>query len=678
MINLDASITFVSGVGQAYQNKLRKLGIRTIKDLIFHYPTRYLDYSKFIKISELRANRLAVVKGDIIVIENHPAKTRRMMITEAIIQDETGTLKIVWFNQPYLKQALIGKSVMLAGQIAPRQGEIVMNSPEYEVRAKGQLHIGRIVPIYPETKGVSSKWLRAKIDYILKQINQIEDYLPKNIREKYQLIDILSAIKQIHFPKNDQDIQQAQQRIAFNELFIIALQSQLDRTKIAKKVAPKIEFFKKQSQEIIKSLPFELTTAQKKSSRQIIQDLTKDQPMNRLLNGDVGSGKTIVAAIAGLNIVLSGFQVVYMVPTEVLAKQHFQTFTQLFKDLDLKVGLYTAAKKTFEMTDKKQPDIIIGTQALIQKGVNFTKLGLVIIDEQHRFGVDQRAQLIKKSKLSKMPHFLTMTATPIPRTLTLALYGDLDVSILDELPKKRKPVITRAVRPRGRKKAYQFIRQQIRNNRQVFVICPLIEQKKDLRSLDQKSVEQEYQKLNSKIFPDLKISYLHGKMKSAQKEQIMADFKAKKSDILVSTSVIEVGIDIPNVSLIMIEGAERFGLSQLHQFRGRVGRSSHQSYCLLFPAIWSEKINKRLAVIINSNDGFKIAKQDLKLRGPGEIYGLKQHGLISLKMASLFDIILVKRTRQAAKQILDKDPELLKSPDLKQALTQYQTKVHLE
>jgi len=678
MIKLDSPITSISGVGQAYENKLEKLGISTIKDLIFHYPARYLDYSKFIKISELRANQLKVVKGDIVAIETCSAKSRRMAITEAIVQDETGTLKVVWFNQPYLEQALRGKSIMLAGQTVPRQGEVVMNSPEYEIRAKGQLHVGRIVPIYSETKGVSSKWLRTKIDYILKQVDQIEDYLPKNIREKYQLIDIISAIKQIHFPKNDSEIKQAQQRIAFNELFLIAVQNQLDRANIAHKTAPKIDFFEKESRKIIKNLSFDLTVAQKKSSWQIIQDLGKDQPMNRLLNGDVGSGKTIVAGLASLNVALSGFQVVYMAPTEVLAKQHFQTFTQLFKEMDIKVGLYIAAKKTFEIDDKKQPDIIIGTQALIQKGVNFTKLGLVIVDEQHRFGVQQRAQLIKKTKLNKTPHFLTMTATPIPRTLTLAIYGDLDVSVLDELPKERKPVITRAVRPRGRKKAYQFIRQQVKNKRQVFVICPLIEQKKDLSSLDQKSVEQEYQKLNNKVFPDLKISYLHGKMKSDQKEQVMSDFKAKKTDILVSTSVIEVGIDIPNASLMMIEGAERFGLSQLHQFRGRVGRSSHQSYCLLFPAIWSDKINKRLSVIVNSNDGFEIAKQDLKLRGPGEIYGLRQHGLIDFKMASLFDIILVKKTRQAAEQMFSKDPKLDAHSTLKNELILNQLKAHSE
>jgi len=694
--NLELKITNLPGVGQTYQERLEHLNIRTVKDLLFHYPFRYLDFSEITPINRLMPGQTKAVSGQIIAIKNRPAKFRRMIITEAIIKDQTGSIRVVWFNQPYLERMLAGKEVLLAGKIKRRQG-LIMTSPEFELKKRNQTHIGRIVPIYPETRKISSKWLRSKVRSIINLINQVPDFLPSWIREEYYLPKLSVALREIHFPTSRASIKEARDRLAFDELFLIALHSQLSRTRLSLSPAPQISFHQKESRQLIANLPFKLTDAQKRSTWQIIKDLQKKRPMNRILNGDVGSGKTIVAALAMLNTALSGYQAILMAPTEVLAKQHYQTFKNLFKEFNLKTDIYIGSHKSFDLTQKSSSDIIVGTQALIQKGVRFGKLGLAVVDEQHRFGVEQRAKLVQsphdksgQAKLKvKSPHFLTMTATPIPRTLSLALYGDLDISFLDEIPKGRRKIITKIISPKGRARAYQAIRQEVEKGRQVLVICPLIEasalpehQKRPRQErrgqIEQRSVEREYQRLKKEIFPDLRISYLHGQLKPKEKEKIMKEFREKKKDILVSTSVIEVGVDLPNATVMMIEGAERFGLSQLHQFRGRVGRSRFQSFCFLFPQLWTAKVRKRLKVIVSTADGFKIAEEDLKIRGPGEIYGQRQHGLPDLRMASLTDLSLIKRTREAAQEIIQKDPALKSYPQLRGQLREFKAQTHLE
>jgi len=484
------------------------------------------------------------------------------------------------------------------------------------------------------------------------------------------------ALWQIHFPDSIKLATAAKKRFSFEELFLIQLLILRERMKFAKEKSIAIPLNLKIIQSFIRKLPFKLTDSQKKSTWQILKDMEKPKPMNRLLEGDVGSGKTIVAAIAALNIAKAGYQTVFMAPTEILSKQHFQNLSQLFKNSHISVGLLTGKEKI----KNEESDILIGTQALIQDKVKFKKLALVILDEQHRFGVKQRAKLCRQKDF--IPHLLSMTATPIPRTLTLTIYGDLDLSSITELPTGRKKIITKFITPNKRQEAYDFIRKQVKQGRQVFVICPRIEpsevKENNLSWAEVKAVKEEYEKLSKDIFSDLKVGELHGKMKTEEKEKVIKNFKERKINILVSTSVIEVGIDIPNASLIMIEGAERFGLSQLHQFRGRVGRSEYQSFCFLFTESSAKKTGQRLRALLSSNNGFALAEKDLEIRGPGDFSGIRQWGIPDLSMASLKDIFLVQSSRNTAKEILEEDPELKKYPLLRERLEKFQQNIHLE
>jgi ATP-dependent DNA helicase RecG len=520
--------------------------------------------------------------------------------------------------------------------------------------------------------------------------------LPSEVKKQFQLIDLAQAIEQIHFPNNLSLAQKARQRLAFDELFLIQLSTLQQKQKLAQEQAPNIPFNQKLIKSFVKSLPFKLTNDQRLAAWEIFQDLAKNRPMNRLLNGDVGSGKTIVAIMAALETAQAGYQVALMAPTEVLAKQHFQTLKDFLKKSKLKIGLLTSSevqtfvrsptpkthKKITRPQLKKQVaqgkiDILVGTHALIQEKLSFHNLALAIIDEQHRFGVAQRAALQRKiyqieDGLSTIPHLLSMTATPIPRTLALTIYGDLDISLIKELPKGRQKIITKIIAPAGRQKAYHFIKKQIKQKKQVFVICPLINESE---KLEVKSVTQEYEKLSQEIFPQFKIAMLHGKLKSKEKEEIMKNFKQGKIDILVSTSVIEVGIDIPNATVMMIEGADRFGLAQLHQFRGRIGRGTDQSYCFLFTDSTAKKTHQRLKAILAAKDGFELAEKDLKIRGPGDFTGIRQWGLPDLAMASLEDLDLIKKARQAAQMVLKNN---LLNPTLEKKLKEFQKIIHLE
>ena len=705
----------------AYQKRLAKLGIKTLRDLFLHFPHRYQDLSAIKPIDKLKLNEVATIQGKIIDIKNIRTWKKRMAITEAHVQDNGGLIKAVWFNQPYLANTLkIDSLVSLSGKISFDK-TLFLSNPAYERLTDQDLrHTGRLIPVYPETSGLTSRYMRYLIHLFRPTINQIAEWLPPATIKAQKLLDLQTALRQIHFPDSTKTLAQAKRRLAFNELFLIQLFALQQKIKWQKSRSPKITFQQNLIKNFVDQLPFKLTDAQRRSAWEVLQDIQQTQPMNRLLEGDVGSGKTIVAAMAALQVIQTGWQVAFMAPTEILAQQHFQEITKVLKSYHFPVGLLTGSGAKINLKNKttnvqpkeflrqiknSQIKIIIGTHALIQDRVKFKNLALVIVDEQHRFGVEQRAALQKNvsqmddGSPATFPHLLSMTATPIPRTLALTIYGDLDLSLLDEMPKGRQEIITRVVPPTSRAKAYDFIRQQTKQGRQAFVICPRIEisdkssvvsdqkEKLDTNHLslntlrnwdDVKAVKEEYEKLKKIIFPDLRIALLHGQMKAKEKEKTMKDFVAGKTDILVSTSVVEVGIDVPNAAIMMIEGADRFGLAQLHQFRGRVGRGPHQSYCLLFTESSSKSTQARLKALIACRNGFELAEKDLQLRGPGEFFGANQWGLPDLTMASLTDVELIKEARQEAIKILKTDYPLKNYPSLLEKLANFQKVIHLE
>ena len=662
-ITLNSKLEEISGIGPAYIHKLSKLGIEKVRDLLWYLPRCWDDYSNLISINEIQPNQTVSIKGQVWEINNK--RTRKgLNITEAIIADDTGTIKVIWFNQPFLTNTLkTGDEVCLSGKLEWNQNSIGMVSPSFEKIIVDEevefTHVGRIVPVYAETDGISSKWLRSKIKPLMKLIYSIRDYLPEEIKREQKLIDLPAAIRQMHFPENALQLKKARERLDFDEMFLLQLAVLNSRKKLNRERAIAIPFNESLIKGFVHDLPYLLTNAQRKSAWEILQDLARMQPMNRLLQGDVGSGKTVVAAIAMLNTAISNNQAVLLCPTEVLAKQHYYLISKLLKPFDIDCTLLTGSTSKIEKEEiynkirDGEARIIIGTHALLEKGVEFWRLGLAIVDEQHRFGVEQRAALRKESLSTRtLPHFLTMTATPIPRTLSLTLFGDLDISILDELPSGRKSIITRIVPNEKRQDGYHFIEEEIKKGRQAFVVCPLVGEELDQEN-ERKSVLAEYQNLTKNIYPKLVISYIHGKMKSDEKEKIMSDFAAGEIDILVSTSVIEVGIDVPNTTIMIIEDADRFGLSQLHQFRGRVGRGTDQSYCFLFTKSESEIALKRLNALVQTNSGFKLSEVDLESRGPGDFIGARQHGLPDIKMKNLMDLVLIKKCRMAAISYLD-------------------------
>jgi len=679
MLNINSKISDLNRVGQIRVKILSRLNLQTVKDLLFYFPFRYDDFTKHSEISDLNVNSQANILGTIELIQNKRSHKRHIYLTEALVSDETDTIKVIWFNQSYLTKNLkIGDRVSLAGRVSETHGQLTMVSPVYEkVISENLIHTSGLIPNYHLTADISQKQLRSLIKQIINLSSQVPDWLPNDIKKRLELLDLSEALYKVHFPKNINEVLAAQKRLSFTELFLRQLKSLLIKQEIKTRRAIAIEFQEKATQDLVASLNFQLTNAQKKSAWEIIKDLEKNAPMSRLLEGDVGSGKTIVAAMAMFNVALNKKQSALMVPSEILAEQHFKSLNILLKDFNLNVLLLTRGHKIKKIEELLAADIIIGTQALIQEKVKWRELALVVIDEQHRFGVRQRQKLLDfKGEIT--PHFLSMTATPIPRSLALAIYGDLDVSIIDELPANRKKVITKIITTDKRTVTYEFIRTQIKAGQQAFVVCPLIDESD---KLGVKSVKQENEKLDKEIFPDLKVGLLHGKLKTSEKEKIMKEFLENKIQILVSTSVIEVGIDVPNASLMLIEGAERFGLATLHQFRGRVGRSDQQSYCLLFPSndeISNPKTLERLEAMTKYNDGFSLAKVDLKLRGAGELYGLGQSGFPELQIASLFDYAAIKKAQDEASALIKNDPELKKYPLLKEKLGEWESSVHLE
>jgi ATP-dependent DNA helicase RecG len=656
-------------------NKLKDLGLRTAEDLFKYFPRTYNDMSETTKIVDLRTDEVNVVKGTISNLFMQRTKHGKYL-TKAILTDDTGAIEVVWFNQPHIKRMVAnGSEVVLTGKLKYAFGKMTLQSPQMEMQKEELIHSERIVPVYHETEGISSKWLREKIKPLVDDwSSHFKEYMPMDIIAENGFLTYNKAIKNIHFPENEEMLILAKERLAFDELFLLqlkALQKKWYWQQIAseeqKQIPQNIELIR----EFLSKLPFELTNAQKKVLYEILQDLEKPYPMSRLVQGDVGSGKTIVAAAAILNVVKAGFQCALMAPTEILAKQHYISISKDLKAYSLNIQFVsgsTTDKQKNEIIKQMKTgtvDVVIGTHALIQEGIGFKKLGLAIIDEQHRFGVKQRSIL----KSFGSPHLLSLSATPIPRTLAMTIYGDQDLSIIDEMPKGRQEIITRLIPEKKRIDAYRWIEDQVRKGRQVFVICPLIDESD---TLGVKSVKEEYLHLSEHIFPDFKIGLLHGKLKSYEKEEIMNAFDANEINILVSTSVVEVGIDVPNATIMMIEGSERFGLSQLHQFRGRVGRGEHQSYCFLFTNSESLETRQRLNAMVQFSSGFKLAEIDMNLRGVGEIYGVKQSGIPDLKMASLSDSKTIEKARHEAIKIIEHDPMLNEYPKLKEKIAEFQ------
>ncbi|MBI2611342.1 ATP-dependent DNA helicase RecG [Candidatus Gottesmanbacteria bacterium] len=673
-IRLDTPVQYLKLVGPLMAGRLTKLGIENIDDLLHHIPFRYEDYRIVSKIGNLQEGETVTVQGKVDEIKNIYTKTGKK-IQEATISDYTGELKVTWYNQPFLINTIkIGVTISLSGKTKRFGNKIVMDSPSYELiklqATNYQLptiHTARLVPIYPETEGISSKWLRSRIYAALSELsNNIVDFLPEEIIKKYSLFKEKDALWQIHFPHSPEHAEHARKRLAFDELFLIQLSSFIRKKDWKKeKVASKFEIdkFLKKIDQFILGLPFRLTSDQKKAYQEIIADLKKDTPMNRLLQGEVGSGKTVVSAIAIYLAHLNGFQVVFMAPTEILVNQHYQTLSFLLAPIGIKVGLFTQRQKEYEA------DIIVGTHAVLRDSLSMKNLGLVVIDEQQRFGVAQRALLRQKSQ--NPPHLLTMTATPIPRTMALTLYGELDVSFIKELPKERKRVKTWVVPPEKRPNAYDWIKKNLSKDKaQAFIICPFIDESESIKTV--KAAKTEFERLKRDIFPDFSVDLLHGKLKSKDRENVLARFKEGKTDILVATPIVEVGIDITNATIILIEAADRFGLTQLHQLRGRVGRGKKQGYCLLFTEAESESTVSRLKVLETTFIGSVVAEKDLEKRGPGDIYGLKQHGFTDsrLKVANLSDSDLLKTTKIEAQHFAGKDFSQYSSPLLR-ALKKY-------
>lgn len=673
-MDLQTPVSSVSHAYKMYARRLEKLGILSLKDFLFHIPFRYDDYSLVSKIGQVQAGEIVTIRGT--VEEIHNQYTRKWKtLQRATVKDETGSIDVLWFNQPFLTKAIKKDDLIsLSGKVDIERNKIKMLSPDYEVIFGNlTIHTGRLVPVYPETRGISSKWLRRQIFKLLEEKKQIREFLPQDLIRENNLMNLSDAIEKIHFPKDLDEAEKARERLAFDELFELQL-SALIRKKAWEKNTIKNPWksFDENAQNLISKLPFELTGAQKRAIKEILKDLTSKKPMNRLLEGEVGSGKTVVGAITMYVAFLNGFQSAFMAPTEILAQQHYKTINDLLGNLGVNIKLFTSGTKTGKIKDLRLEnkdhkssiinhqsfDIAIGTHALVYGKVKFKKLGLVIVDEQQRFGVEQRTLIRKKGK---NVHLLTMTATPIPRTVALTMYGDLDLSILDQMPKGRKLVKTWLVPPVKRDGAYSWIEKQILENKdQVFIVCPFIEESETMVTV--KAATKEFERLQKGVFPNLKLGLLHGKIKAKEKQEILKTFRDKKIDILVSTPVVEVGIDIPNATVMLIEEADRFGLAQLHQLRGRVGRSNKQSYCLLFTSSKNETTIERLKAMETIYSGAELAELDLKLRGPGQIYGTSQHGRQVLKVASFSDFALIEKTKQEAVKVfaqIDKYPELL-------------------
>lgn len=665
MSDFDVSVENVKGVGAAVAVKLKVLGVRTVQDLIDYYPRRYDDYSHITPIQKLRPGTVTIRA----VIKQASGKyvRRGTHITEAIASDETGSVRLVWFNQPYRAGALkAGQEYFITGDFGMRYQRLSIQSPSVELVSDFPVNTARIVPKYRETKGLTSAQIRKFVKQLIPRMQKLPETLPAWLIGEYKLMPHAEAVVQMHFPDDAEQLARATRRLGFEEVFRLSLAALMNKQDVAHGAAPAIPFDEELAQKFVKHLPFKLTDDQRRVIWQACLDLGRTQPMNRLVEGDVGSGKTVVAAMISALVISRGQQVAIMAPTELLARQHAETMAKLLAPLGLEdrvgllVGGMNAAQKRQAHARIASGDIglMVGTHALIQDKVDIHQLGLVIVDEQHRFGVDQRKAL--QAKTGHAVHVLHMTATPIPRSLALTLYGELDVSRITTKPQGRKPIKTSIVPLAARDKLYKQIDAELAAGRQAFIVCPLVS---DSDVLAVRSAEAVYEELKRQYFAHRSVGLLHGKMKPADKDAIMHQFASGQIDVLVATTVIEVGVDVPNATVMVVENAERFGLAQVHQLRGRVGRSDHQGYCYLVLGD-NQSPSSRLRALATSSDGFKLAEYDLELRGPGAIYGTMQHGALDLRVAKLTDVKLIREARGAAQAFLERSENLLEYPAL--------------
>ncbi|WP_447512928.1 ATP-dependent DNA helicase RecG [Clostridioides difficile] len=659
-MDLYKDVQYVKGIGPKKADKLNKLGIFTLKDLLYYFPRQFEDRNNLKKIAQLEDGEKVTIKAVISSINTFSPK-EGMTLTKIDVKDETGSAKLVFFNKSYIKNTFRpGDSILVFGKVKKKFNNLELTSCELEYLTNSPKNTCRFMPVYQLTYGVTNKEIMSIIRTVLEDKELIiQEYMPQRIIEKYRLCSIDFAVRNIHSPSSKESLKIALYRIVFEELLILQLGLFVFKSGRNKEDGIKFET-SKDLKKIISALPFKLTKAQNRALDEIIQDMNLEKIMNRLVQGDVGSGKTVVALLALANCVLNGYQGALMAPTEILAGQHYISLIESLKDFGINVGLLIGSltKKqkdtVLEQIKNNEIDILIGTHALIEDKVEFNNIGLVITDEQHRFGVMQRSKLSLKGA---NPDILVMTATPIPRTLALILYGDLDISIIDELPPGRQPIETIAIEKSKRDRAYNnLVRREVESGRQVYIVCPLVEESE---AIEAKSAVELVEELRAEYFHDLRLGLLHGKMKSSEKDEVMRLFKDKEIDILVSTTVIEVGVNVPNATLMIIENAERFGLAQLHQLRGRVGRGSHKSYCVLIYDSKTDVCRQRMAIMEETNDGFKISEKDLEIRGPGEFFGTRQHGLPELKVANLFKHIkILKLAQQEARYILGEDNNL--------------------
>ena len=719
-MNLATSLDQIKGVGPKIAAELRRAGLETVGDILLFLPRKHEDFTHVTPIAELQPGKVTI-RARCQQISTRPVR-RGLRLTTAVLADDTSKLNAIWFNQPYRVQQLGGSDewFYFSGEFEYNYGRYQLTNPTAELAKELPIQADRLLPVYHAVRGLKSQTVRKVIEQLRPLMSVLPETLPPSVVQSERLLDRAAAISAMHFPRDEREVEQARQRLAFEELFELVLASQLNKIDNQKLAGFAIPFEKSVVQDFVKKLPFALTNAQRRAAWDILQDFENARPMNRLLQGDVGSGKTVVAGLTARQAANAGYQTAFMAPTEILARQHAETLAKLLEPFGVTVGLLIGSVKgkarqtLYQQIANGAIDVVVGTHALIQDKVEFHRLGFVIIDEQHRFGVEQRQRLLMKVKTEKvgsgaldtlsepmtiaagssretgrvapgsrarhggeesvlsvpldtkklsvatMPHLLAMTATPIPRSLALTVYGELDISVLDELPRGRRPILTKIISPPSREAAYTAIDQQIAQGRQAYVVCSLIA---DSDSSDRKSVEAEYKRLKNSIFGHCRIAMLHGKMTASEKDQIMQAFKDQRYDILVSTTVIEVGVDVSNATIMMIEDADQFGLAQLHQLRGRVGRGQHQSFCYLMMST-NNKPSQRLREIEKSNDGFHLAEVDMSLRGPGEIYGRMQHGALNLQIATLADTQLIARAQKAAKRFIDSGESLSKYPAL--------------
>jgi ATP-dependent DNA helicase RecG len=676
---LAAPVDTVDGIGPATAQVLTRLDIHTVEDLIWHLPTRHDDYSEMLSIADLRPGEQLSVVANLWKIEERKLSFKRTMV-QGLFNDGTGTLRATWWNQPWkAKELEIGKTYRLMGKVDLFMGQKTLSSPHIEplrARAVGQ---SDILPIYPLTEGLKSseRLSRLILKALAEALPAIVDPVPAEIRQRYGLVDLSTALEQIHRPESREQLEAARKRLAFDELFYIQLGVQQRRYQLQQTTAPALAHDSEILSRFAEALPFKFTGAQRRVLDEIARDLTRTMPMSRLVQGDVGSGKTAVAAGAMYIAVMNGAQSALLAPTQILAEQHHRSLSKLLGSLNrldgspIRVELLTGRVTGLERESvlsglaDGSVDVVVGTTALIQDGVEFQRIAFVVVDEQHRFGVEQRSILRSKGvegEEAPVPHMLVMSATPIPRSLALTIYGDLDVSVIDELPPGRQPIKTKFFRPVERERLYGFLRRQAAEGRQAYIIYPLVEESD---KLDVGAAVDEHARLSQEIFPELRLGLLHGRLSGTEKDEVMRAFSNGHLDVLVSTSVVEVGVDVPNATLMLIEDAERFGLAQLHQFRGRVGRGGHQSYCALISKVESANAMERLNVLVETNDGFKLAEKDLQLRGPGDFLGTRQSGLPNLRMAQLSDTATLSTAQQAAQYLFQNDPELANHPQLR-------------